>query len=95
MSTKEVDGVTVALTQAEIDERAAEEAAWAAGEYDRAMEGLRKKRDRLLAETDYLALADQPTMSQAMIDYRQALRDATNGLLTVADVNAYVFPTKP
>lgn len=95
MSTKMVNGVEVAMTQAEIDARAAEEAAWAAGEYDRRMEDLRRERDRLLAETDYLALSDQPAMSQAMIDYRQDLRDITNGVTTVAHIDAIVWPTKP
>ena len=58
------------------------------------MDNLRQKRNNLLAETDYLALSDQ-TMSAEMTTYRQALRDITNGLTTVADVEAVVFPTKP
>ena len=56
--------------------------------------GLRYKRNALLKETDYLALSDQ-TMSAEMTTYRQALRDITNGLTTVADVEAVVFPEKP
>ncbi len=63
-------------------------------EFDMAMENLRTKRNRLLADTDYLALSDN-TMSAEMTTYRQALRDITNGLTTVADVEAVVFPTKP
>jgi hypothetical protein len=63
-------------------------------EFDMAMEDLRAKRNRLLADTDYLALSDN-TMSAEMTTYRQALRDITNGLTTVADVEAVVFPTKP
>ena len=63
-------------------------------EFDIAMEDLRTKRNKLLADTDYLALSDN-TMSAEMITYRQALRDITNGLTTVADVEAVVFPTKP
>jgi len=55
---------------------------------------LRRKRNQLLAETDYLALSDQ-TMSAEMTTYRQALRDITNGLTTVEDVEAVVFPEKP
>ena len=38
---------------------------------------IRAERDRLLAETDYLALSDN-TMSAAMTTYRQALRDITD-----------------
>jgi len=63
-------------------------------ELDMAMETLRAKRNKLLAATDYLALSDQ-TLSEAMATYRQSLRDITNGLTTVADVEAVVFPTKP
>ena len=63
-------------------------------EFDMAMEDLRTKRNKLLADTDYLALSDN-TMSTEMTTYRQALRDITNGLTTVADVEAVVFPTKP
>jgi len=63
-------------------------------EFDIAMEDLRTKRNTLLADTDYLALSDN-TMSAEMTTYRQSLRDITNGLTTVAEVNAVVFPTKP
>jgi len=63
-------------------------------ELDMAMEDLRAKRNKLLADTDYLALSDN-TMSAEMTTYRQSLRDITNGLTTVADVEAVVFPTKP
>jgi len=63
-------------------------------EFDMAMEDLRAKRNKLLADTDYLALSDN-TMSAEMTTYRQALRDITNGLTTVADVEAVVFPIKP
>jgi hypothetical protein len=63
-------------------------------EFDMAMEDLRTKRNRLLADTDHYALSDQ-TLSDDMRTYRQSLRDITNGLTTVADVEAVVFPTKP
>ena len=59
-----------------------------------ALEELRFKRNKLLAETDYLGTSDN-TMSSAMTTYRQALRDLTNGLTTVAQVEAVIFPTKP
>lgn len=62
--------------------------------FNRAIKTLRNERDLLLAETDYLALSDQ-TMSTEMTTYRQALRDITNGLTTVEDVEAVVFPEKP
>ena len=63
-------------------------------ELDMAMEDLRAKRNKLLADTDHYALSDQ-TLSDDMRTYRQSLRDITEGLTTVAEVNAVVFPTKP
>jgi len=94
MQHKIVNGQQVELTADEIAAIAAQETAWNAGAFDRSMAELRSKRDRLLAATDYLALSDQ-TLSAEMSTYRQALRDITNGLTTVEDVNAVVFPTKP
>ena len=94
MEHKIVNGQQVELTAEEISARQTEEAAWNAGAFDRSMAELRSKRDRLLAATDYLALSDQ-TLSTEMSTYRQALRDITNGLTTVAQVDAVVFPTKP
>ena len=91
---KLVDGVKVVLTDAEIAQRAAEEQAWLAGAFDRSLASLRAKRNSLLAATDYLALSDN-TLSAAMTSYRQSLRDLTEGLSTVEQVNLVVFPTKP
>ena len=62
--------------------------------FDVAMQDLRAKRDRLIAETDYLALSDN-TLSEAMSTYRQALRDITNGITTVEQANGVTWPTKP
>jgi len=55
---------------------------------------IRFKRDKLIAETDYLALSDQ-TLSTEMTTYRQALRDITNGITTVEQANNVTWPTKP
>ena len=52
---------------------------------------LREKRDRLLAETDYLALADS-TLTDEMRAYRQALRDLP---ANTEDPANPVWPTKP
>jgi|TARA_R110000824_G_scaffold317750_1_gene504918 hypothetical protein len=73
--------------------RDAEETAWTNGAYDRSIKELRTTRNNLLAKTDYLALSDN-TMSSELTTYRQALRDATNGLTTVVEVEAYEFPTE-
>jgi hypothetical protein len=91
---KLIDGVQVPLTAEEIAQRQADEQAWSAGAFDRAMVDLRAKRNRLLSATDYLALSDN-TMTPEMTAYRQALRDITEGLSTVEEVNAVVFPVKP
>ena len=91
---KLVDGVLVDLTAEEIAEKQAQDLAWLNSAFDMAMEDLRTKRNKLLADTDYLALSDN-TMSAEMTTYRQSLRDITEGLTTVAEVNAVVFPTKP
>jgi hypothetical protein len=65
MPHKLVNGIKVELTAEEIAARAAEEAAWNAGAFDRAMSSLRQKRDALLKSTDYLALSDN-TLSAEM-----------------------------
>jgi hypothetical protein len=62
--------------------------------FNKAMETLRAKRNKLLSDTDYLALADN-TMTEEVRTYRQELRDLTEGLDTVPKVNAVVFPAKP
>ena len=54
---------------------------------------LRAVRNDLLAQTDFYANSDV-TMSDAMKNYRQQLRDATEGLDTVEKVEAYEFPTE-
>ena len=91
---KLVNGIQVPLTPEEIAQRQAEEQAWNNGAFDRAIADLRTKRNKLLQETDHYALSDQ-TLSDDMRTYRQSLRDITNGLTTVEQVQAIVFPTKP
>jgi len=70
------------------------QAQFTAVEFDWAMKTLREKRDNLLAETDFYSLSDV-TMSDNMKTYRQSLRDITNGVTTVDEVNAVSWPTKP
>ena len=55
------------------------------------MKNLRKQRNRLLAETDYLALADA-TLTDEMRAYRQALRDLPANTTDPANP---VWPEKP
>ena len=89
-----INGNIVPFTAEEEAQRDAEETAWNNGAFDRAMADLRQKRNSLLTATDYLALSDN-TLSADMTTYRQSLRDITDGLTTVEDVNAVTFPTKP
>jgi len=91
---KMVNGVRIDFTPEEEAARDAEEAAWAAGAFDRAIVGLRDDRNRNLASTDWYALSDV-VMSQDMTDYRQALRDLPAGLTTVEEVKAVSWPVKP
>ena len=96
MAHKLVNGIQVELTAEEIAQRQAEEQAWLEGAFDRAMADLRSKRDRLLASCDWVMMSDSPITDKTEWEtYRQALRDITNGLTTVDEVNAVVFPIKP
>ena len=76
------------LTAEEIQER---------GTYERdvlpdvLLENLRQRRNQLLTETDYLALADS-TLTDEMRSYRQALRDLP---ANTVDPSNPVWPTKP
>jgi len=74
-------------TEAEL--QAAWDAYQAEGGFE--MEQLRRQRNQLLTETDYLALADS-TLTDEMRNYRQALRDLPAN--TVDPANP-VWPVKP
>jgi hypothetical protein len=91
---KLVNGERIQFTAEEEAQRDQQEADWEAGAFDRAMANLRQNRNRKLAETDFYALSDV-TMSEDMTTYRQNLRDITDGLSTVEDVNNITWPTKP
>ena len=91
---KYVDGVLVELTDEEQAFRDAEEKAWADGEADRNMAELRRQRNKLLVETDYMALSDV-TMTDAWKTYRQELRDITKQTPTDIRLSNIKFPEKP
>ena len=55
---------------------------------------LREKRNSLRKQTDWWASSDL-TMTDEQTQYRQDLRDITNGLSTADEVDAVEFPTKP
>ena len=74
------------------------EAQFPAVELEIALEDLRLKRNKLLADSDWeviMAKEKGTTLSAGFKTYRQELRDLTEGLTTLAQVEAVVFPTKP
>jgi hypothetical protein len=95
---KLVDGIEIELSPQEILQRKTEEDAWKAGAFDRAIASLRQKRNSILASSDWTVLSDSPlseTEKTAWLEYRQDLRDITEGVTTEAKVKAVVFPVKP
>ena len=95
---KLVDGVQIELTAQEIAQRQAEETAWANGAFDRAIAGLRLKRNALLASCDWTILQDSvltPAKKSEWMTYRTALRNLTQGLDTIEKVNNVAYPLKP
>ena len=98
MEHKLVDGKVIPLTAQEIAQRQAEATAWEAGSFDRALNSLRQKRNSLLSSSDWTVLTDSPLTTTEKTNwktYRQALRDITENLTTVEQVNAVEFPAKP
>ena len=89
-----INGNQVQFTAEEETARDNEEAAYANAAPARALERLRSRRNRLLAETDFYGNSDV-TMSDDMKTYRQALRDLPAGKDTVDKCNNATWPTKP
>jgi hypothetical protein len=93
---KLVNGIQVPLTPEEIAQRQQDEIAWNNGAFDRAMADLRQRRDAMLKSCDWVMISDSPIADKTEWEtYRQTLRDITNGLTTVEEVNAVAFPNKP
>ena len=91
---KMVDGQLVEMTDAEQTAFDNANTAWTNAAPARRMVDLRKQRDKLLAETDYMALGDV-TLSDAWKTYRQALRDITGTTPSDDALSNITFPTKP
>ena len=79
------DGNQIAVDEAAVAAKAAEL------EIDQQWKELRRERNRLIAETDYLALSDA-TLSEDMRTYRQALRDLPDN---TSDPANPTWPSKP
>ena len=91
MATKVVNNQVVEMTE---EENNAFENYRTSKHFNIKIENLRQERNFLLRETDWMANSDV-TMSDDWKTYRQQLRDITNGLTTVEEVNAVEFPEKP
>ena len=89
-----INGNRVQFTAEEETARDAEEKTWSDAAPARALADLREKKNRLLAQTDYLALSDN-TLSDDMKTYRKDLRDLPAGKDTVDKCNNATWPTKP
>jgi len=89
-----VDGQLIEMTDAEQAEFDARNTAWTNDAPNRRMAELRRQRDILLVETDWMANSDV-TMSDAWKTYRQALRDITSQTPTDDALSNITFPTKP
>tara|TARA_B100000902_G_C27233373_1_gene876087 strand:- start:708 stop:1019 length:312 start_codon:yes stop_codon:yes gene_type:complete len=66
--------------------------------FDRRINKLRNKRNKLLADSDWevtMAKEKGTNLSSAFKTWRQDLRDITEGLTTVEEVEGVVFPEKP
>ena len=89
-----VDGQLREMTDAEQKEYDDRNTAWDNDAPNRRMADLRRQRDALLAETDYMGNSDV-TMSAKWKTYRQALRDITSQTPTDDALSNITFPTKP
>ena len=82
-------------TMAQLD---AMEALIPAYEFKIALKQLREKRNQLLKDCDYTVLPDSvltPAKKAEWMNYRTALRNITQGLTTVEQINSLAFPVPP
>lgn len=101
MRYHQVENELVPFTPEEEAEWDAQEAAWVAGADNRVATEVRKQRDRLLAECDWVTVKaiDQNAQDslgiqipQVWLDYRQALRDVPT---QAGFPHTITWPTKP
>jgi propanediol dehydratase large subunit len=67
-------------------------------EFDMAMKDLRAKRNKDLQDSDWTQLPDNTLTSEqrnAWMQFRTELRNITNGITTVEQVNNIDYPDKP
>ena len=97
-----INGIEVPLTQEEILLKQQQDTEWNNGAFDRSIKQLRNTRNKLLADTDFYVIKAKENNEEVPTNiktYRQELRDLTEGLTTVEQVNNILinklFPTKP
>ena len=91
---KMVDDQIIEMTDAEQKEYDDRNTAWTNEAPARRMTELRRQRDALLRETDWMGNSDV-TMSDDWKTYRQALRDITKTEPVDMALSNITFPTKP
>ena len=91
---KIINNERIAFTAEEETARDKEEEAVKATYPAERMKDLRRQRDALLVETDFMGNSDL-TMSDAWKTYRQALRDITSQTPVDDVLSNITFPTKP
>jgi vacuolar-type H+-ATPase subunit C/Vma6 len=85
-----INGIEVPLTQEEILLKQQQDAEWNNGAFDRSLQQLRNYRNKLLNETDFYVIKAKENNEEVPSNiktYRQELRDLTEGLTTVEQVN--------
>ena len=93
------NGVLRDMTPEEKAEKQANDNAWEnGGALEQALNNLRVERNFLLADSDWTDLPNSPLTDEKKSEwqtYRTNLRDITDGLTTVEQVEAVEFPSKP
>jgi hypothetical protein len=95
---KNINGQEIELTTEEENIIISERQTYKDGEFERKLNKLRLIRNVLLANSDWevtMAKEKGTTLSSAFKTWRQDLRDITDGLTTVEEVEAVEFPEKP
>ncbi len=93
------NGVLRDMTPEEKAEKQANDNAWEnGGALEQALNNLRVERNGLLKDSDWTDLPNTPLTDEKKSEwqtYRTNLRDITDGLTTVEQVEAVEFPSKP
>jgi len=98
MAHKIVNGVQVELTAEEVTAMEEQAVAWEAGAFDRAMADLRSNRNRALKDSDWSVLSDvtlTPAEKAAWMNYRTLLRNITEDVSTLEEVQSITLPLSP